>query len=256
MSNGKPEAPAPVKEIIHSTRNDTDDVNPLIRQSGVPLANDDGNYIVVQQKKGQLHLGPEVNVPIAEKMLLNKIVAYYEVSKRRYPFKVSYNNIASEQATMNFDVAVEFTVQVTDPRQVVEQRITSLLDCIRMDLKREVVRVVAKYNIRNSRAAQNELQETLEAFTCAPWMAWTCHLVTVSPDSQAMRKLREIEEKDLNMGLLATQTDLDLAAKTGAALTDKIVRTRVDNLEEHQIAKLAPVDRLLHDGQESSPPSS
>ena len=246
MSNQKGPPPIPVREIHHTNRLDTDDVNPLIRQSTEPLQNLDGNYIVLQQKKGQLHRqGPGFQLPMGERMF-NGIANYYEVSKKSYPFRIRYHNLPSEQTTMNFNVEVEFSLAVVDPVKIVENSITSLLDCVR-HLKREVVRIASKHNVRNTREAQLELQGQLDDFQCEPFLRWTCHLVTIAPDEQALRKLREIEEKGLDMALLAVQADKDLAKKTGQSVTDKIVQVRVDSIEEHQIAKMAPLDQLFQD---------
>lgn len=250
MSDEKATAPVPVREITHAHRSDIEDVNPLIRQSTERLPNHDGNYIVAQQKKGQLrHLVPGVQLSVKDRML-NSIVTYYEVSRKKYPFKVQFTNLSSEQATMNFNVVVEFSLEIIDPVKVVEHRITSLLDCLRLDLKREVVRVASKHKVRNSKEAQAELQGELDNFKCEPYLKWTCHLVTVHPDEMALRKLREIEEKQLDMAVAETKADKNLAAMTAAAVTDKIVQARVDNIEEHQIVKVAPLGQLFRDKED------
>ena len=247
MTNEKAAAPDPIRQITHTARSDSDDVNPLLRQSAVPLPNHDGNYIVIQQKKGQLHnSGAGFHLPVKDRML-NGIVAYFEVSKKMYPFKLQFDKIPSEQSTMQFNVGVEFSLVVIDPKKVVENRVTSLLDCLRLDLKRQVVRIASTHKVDNSRAAQAELQKELDVFACEPWLSWTCHLVTVSPDEQALRKLREIEERKLDIELIATKADKALAVRARSAMDDKTLQTHLENVEEHHIAKLAPLDRLFHD---------
>lgn len=247
MSIDKPATPDPVREITHALRKDSEDVNPLIRQSTATLPNQDGNHIVLQQKKGQLHRQvPGFQLPIGDRMF-NGIATYYEVSKKAYPFELQFRNLTSEQATMNFNVTVEFSLAVLDPVKIVEDRITSLLDCVRLDLKREVVRIASKHNVRNARKAQTELQAELDSFQCEPYLKWICHLVSISPDEQALRKLREIEEKELDMDVEATRANKELAKKASSAITDKYVQTQVDNLEEHQIAKMAPLNRLFEE---------
>jgi len=245
MADEKAATPNPVREITHTHRRDHDDVNPFLRDSTAPLPNRDENYIVVKQKNGDLHhqaRGFQLGI---KDRIFNGIATYYEVSKKSYLFRIEFSNVPSEQATMNFNVAVDFSLSVKDPVAIIENGITSMLDCVRHKLKLEVTRVLREQNVRNTAQACAQLQKELTSFECEPYLKWSTPVVTINADDQALAMLRQIEQKRLEIEAIAAQSDSNLAKQASAAMTEKIVQVTVDNLEDHQIAKMAPPGQLF-----------
>ena len=237
----------PVRMIVHDMRSDSDDVNPLIKESRLPLSNENGNFIVGKQKNGQLHnIVPGFSLPLKDR-LLNNFDAYYEVRRKSYPFVMKFNDLPSAQVTLNFNVQIEFQLAVIDPVPIVADRTTSFLDCIRHNLKRNIDRVASRYEVRQIKEAQAELQKILDAFQCPPYLKWTCGLVKITPDDRTLKKLRELDEKQLDIAVIAANTERKVATE----LSGKITQSTVDNIEDHQLAKLSPLRSLTH--QEEQP---
>jgi hypothetical protein len=167
---------------------------------------------------------------------LNGIDKYYEVDKRAYPFVVTFNEMASAQATFKFNVAIEFTLKVVAPCVVVKENYTSLLDCILLDLKRSVYDITSRFLVQKTDEARMSLQTALVSFNCPAFLKMNCGIVDIMPDAAAAKMLRELEQKNLEVALIGKKTDIDSAN----ALSTKVTEAYTNNEEEHEIQKHFP----------------
>lgn len=232
------------RRISHNQRARSADVNPLLLTSPQPIISDDDNYIVARQTGGQLHLMvPGFKLPFKEKFF-NRIDKYYEVDKRSYPFELKFTDMPSAQATFKFAVTVEFTLKVKDPCVIVKEILTSMLDCILLDLKRCIDDVTSRFLVQKSGEVRMSLQMALTSFNCPPFLQMVCGMVTVEPDAAARKMLSEIDAKELAVDVIGTRTEV----KTAEGIGDKIAGNVVENLEEHQLQGHIPalVNKVLN----------
>jgi hypothetical protein len=237
MTTGNTGNALPVARVItHKVRDNTSDVNSLLQSSSEMILSADDNFIVGRQKAGQLHnLTPGFKLPFKEKYF-NAIEKYYEVDKRRYPFIVTFDDMPSLQATFKFRVKLEFTLQVTDPCMIVKENLTSLLDCVRMDLKNTIYSVSSGFLVQRTGEARMALHTALTSFQSPSFLKITMGVVDIMPDEAATKMLRELEQKNLDVALISKKTTIDSAN----ALSTKITDTVANDIEEHMIQKQIP----------------
>jgi hypothetical protein len=238
-----PSAQPAARTIAHKQRDSSDDVNPLLQSSPYPIVSDDDNYVVGRQRGGQLHsIVPGFKLSLKDK-LLNPIEKYYEVDRRSYPFVIRFDETPSAQATFKFIVTLEFNLKVLDPCAIVSENHTSMLHCIRLDLKRCVHDVTSRFLVQNTDDARLALHAALNSFGPPAFLQMVLGVVDVMPDQRAAQMLSELHAKDLKVALIGTQTELNTATGIG----DKIAASAAQAVEEHQLAKQVPglVDKLL-----------
>lgn len=234
VNDGKSTSPQPISRTIsHNQRAKSSDVNPLLQSSSQVIVSADDNYVVGRQKMGQLHnIVPGFKLSFKEGFF-NSFGKYYEVDKRTYPFDVTFNEMASAQATFKFNVKIEFTLKVVDPCIVVKENLTSLLDCIQMDLKNMVCDITSLYPVRKTYEARMSLVNALISFNCPSFLEMNCGIVDIKPDADAFKMLRELEQQNLEVELITKKEQID----SKQVFSKKRIQN-IENLEEHEIPKL------------------
>lgn len=236
-NDGKATNSQPIsRTITHTQRAKSSDVNPLLQSSSQAIVSADDNYVVGRQKMGGLHnIVPGFKLSFKDSFF-NSLDKYYEVDKRSYPFVVTFNEMASAQATFKFAVSIEFTLKVVDPCVVVKENHTSLLDCILMDLKNAVYDITSLFLVKNTDEARMKLRTTLNSFNCPAFLKMNFGIVDIMPDAAATKMLRELEQKNLEVALIGKKTEIDSAN----AISTKVTEVVINNVEEHQIQKRIP----------------
>jgi len=224
------------RTITHNMRDKASDVNPLLQSSSEAIVSADDNFVVGRQKTGQLHnIVPGFKLSFKDSWF-NGIDKYYEVDKRTYPFVVRFEGMASAQATFKFNVSLEFTLQVVDPCVVVQEKYTSMLDCILLDLKRSVYDITSRFLVQKTDEARMALQTALLSFNCPSFLKLSWGIVDIMPDAQAAKMLRDLEQKNLEIALIGKKTEIDSAI----ALSSKVTEVYTANVEDHEIQKHLP----------------
>lgn len=117
--------------------------------------------------------------------------------------------VSSNKPNIKFEVASTLIVNVVDARGAVERGLTNLETLLTTPAKRAAASVALDYDVRRSSAAQQAIQDRLAKLPHDPAIKITDVYVDVSPDADAVREIRFIEEESIRKEYLQSRTTFE-----------------------------------------------
>lgn len=218
------------------------DVNPLSPQSSSKINNVDENRIVVVTRNGEYKLlGRHQNLGLIEKLMWG-VKTHYEVDPRPHRFELEISSPTNE-ASLYYTIFLTFELKVIDPCKIVEQKIGSMLDCVKFDLTRLVMAETTARSFDESKLVFEAIRLKFEDFKAPDYLSFKpgpiqTHLPPAALEASRQKELRNLtrsqaaEKNSANI----IQAVAEVAQKgvddhVGSDIIGKLVDSSVDHIQ-------------------------